>query len=157
MTTRELFHLWHLARAGPMPRAELITAMAPIQTRVEALLAEGTCCGHAKTEKTCKRILKLESALWTFITTPGVEPTNNFAERLLRAFVLWRKNSFGTQSERGNRFVERMLSVTTTCRLQDRNVLEYLSLAIIAHLRHEPPPSLLPAAAADVLDVRMAA
>ena len=62
-------------------------------------------CGHAKTQRTCKRILKLKAALWMFVEAPGVDPTNNVAERTIRPYVLWRKMSFGTQSERGNLFV----------------------------------------------------
>lgn len=90
------------------------------------------------------RILKIKAALWTFVEKDGVEPTNNFAERLIRPFVLWRKLSFGTQSERGNLYVERMMTVSATCRLQDRNVLDYLTAAIKAHLRGAHAPSLVP-------------
>ena len=63
---------------------------------------------------------------------PGVDPTNNAAERAVRPAVLWRKQSFGTQSERGSEFVERMLTVCGTCKLQGRNVLDYLTQAIEA-------------------------
>ena len=82
--------------------------------------------------------------MYTFVRVEGVEPTNNFMERLIRPFVLWRKNSFGTQSERGNLFVERMMTVSVTCQLQDRNVLDYVTKAIEAHLRGDAIPSLLP-------------
>ncbi len=71
----------------------------------------------------------LEAALWTFVRVRGVEPTNNDAERALRRAVLWRRKSFGTQSEVGSRFVERILTVVTTLRQQGRNVLEYLTAA----------------------------
>jgi transposase len=73
----------------------------------------------------------------------GVEPTNNAAERALRHGVLWRKSSFGTQSEAGSRFVERMMTVVNTLRQQKRNVLDYLTAACEARLRGEIPPSLL--------------
>jgi transposase len=76
----------------------------------------------------------------------GVEPTNNLAERMIRPYVLWRKMSSGTQSERGNVFVQRMLTVTATCRLQQRNVFDYLTAAIDAHLRGAELPSLIPEA-----------
>jgi hypothetical protein len=79
-----------------------------------------------------------------------VEPTNNIAERTIRPYMLWRKASFGTQSERGNLFVERMLTVSATCRQQNRNVLQYVTAAICAHLRGEPIPSLLPQAASGI-------
>jgi hypothetical protein len=64
-----------------------------------------------------------------------VEPTNNHIERLLRSGVLWRKNAFGCASERGCRFVERILTVVQTQRLQKQPVLEYLERAVQA-LRH---------------------
>jgi len=58
--------------------------------------------------------------LWLFLEKEGVDPTNNHAERILRFGVLWRKRSQGTASEKGNRWVERILSVRQTCRLQSR-------------------------------------
>ncbi|HUT01301.1 MAG TPA: transposase [Phycisphaerae bacterium] len=90
----------------------------------------------------------LAGALWTFADVPGVEPTNNAAERAIRPAVWWRQASFGTQSERGNRFVESLLTVTATCRLQARNVLDYLVQAIEAHLSGLPSPSLIPTSSA---------
>jgi transposase len=62
--------------------------------------------------------LALYPALWLFTALEGVEPTNNHAERILRLGVLWRKNSFGCHSPEGCRFVERMLTVVQTLRLQ---------------------------------------
>ena len=141
---QEMWHLWHRFTSGQRSRPWLQKKMRPLRQAVEDLLAQGTACGHSKTQETCKRILKLKAALWNFVDTPGVEPTNNFAERTIRPYVLWRKISFGTQSERGNRFVERMMTVTATCRQQRRNVLEYLTAAIQAHLRGDQVPSLLP-------------
>ncbi len=120
--------------------------MEPIRDNVESLLAQGTVCGHAKTQRTCTNIFTLKAARWTFVNAPGVEPTNNVAERTIRPYVLWRKASFGTQSERGNLFVERMLTVSATCKQQNRNVLEYVTEAVQAHLRGETAPSLLPQA-----------
>ena len=62
----------------------------------------------------------------------------------LRHAVIWRKTSFGTDSEAGSRFVERMLTVVTSLRLQHRSVVEWLTTAYEANLRRQPPPSLLP-------------
>jgi transposase len=98
-----------------------------------------------KTAGTCRDILKRRQALWTFVQVEGVEPTNNAAERALRPGVLWRKGSFGTQSTPGSRFVESMMTVVTTLKQQQRNVLEYLTAACEAALRGEVAPSLLPA------------
>ncbi len=86
----------------------------------------------------------MKDALWTFVSTEGVEPTNNADERALRSAVIWRRVSFGPQSQRGSRFVERILTVSATLKQQNRNILDYLTAACVARLRHEEPPSLLP-------------
>jgi len=87
--------------------------------------------------------LAVEEALWTFVRVEGVEPTNNHAERLQRRAVLWRKNAFGSGSDAGCRFVERMLTVVQTLRLQQRPVLAYLQRAVEAHRAGLPAPKLL--------------
>src|SRR5206468_1156756 len=91
-----------------------------------------------------RHLLKHFASLWTFTLWEGVEPTNNHAERVLRRGVLWRKNSFGHQSETGRAFVERLLTVVGSLRLQGRNVLAFLEAACRATLTGQPPPSLLP-------------
>jgi transposase len=97
----------------------------------------------ARVAKFCDNLLNLEAALWTFARVEGVEPTNNFMERLLRRAVLWRKRSFGCWSQEGCRFVERILTVVQTRRLQGQNVLEYLHDAVLAHRAGQPCPKLL--------------
>ena len=64
----------------------------------------------------CRQLQKWWPALWTFARVEGVEPTNNGAERALRPAVLWRKGSFGADSEAGSRFAERLLTVVASCR-----------------------------------------
>jgi transposase len=125
--TKELFHLWHQARDGTLSRRSFRRLLAPVQQRVKELLAEGSECKSAKTRGTCRQLRMLEASLWTFICGEEVEPTNNKAERALRRAVLWRRKSFGTQSEGGSRFVERILTVVTTLRQQGRDVLGYLT------------------------------
>ena len=73
----------------------------------------------------------------------GYEPTNNHAEQLVRAFVLWRKKTFGSRSERGDRFAERVMTVVETCRKSDRHVLTFLRDTIDASLRGRSAPSLM--------------
>jgi hypothetical protein len=141
---QQMFDLWHRLRGGSLSRTDFQIKMSPIQRRVGELLREGTQLSHAKTRRTCKNILKLEYALWAFVYLPGVEPTNNIAERFLRRAVLWRRRSFGTQSEVGSRFVERMLTTVTTLRQQNRDVLDYLTQACAAAIRGDKAPSLLP-------------
>jgi hypothetical protein len=140
----QMFGLWHRLRDGTLSRADFQTAMQPIQRRVGELLREGAQLSHDKTRRTCKNILKLEPALWTFVYIEGVEPTNNNAERPLRRAVLWRRRSFGTQSQAGSQFVERMLTAVTTLRQQKRDVLDYLTAVCAAAIRGDKPPSLLP-------------
>jgi transposase len=118
--------------------------MRPIRQEVERLLKAGQTCGVPKTEGTCREILKLRQALWTFVRHPEVEPTNNAAERAIRPGVLWRKGSFGTQSPEGSRLVEALMTVVATLKQQHRNVLEYLTVACEAALSGEAAPSLLP-------------
>ena len=93
----------------------------------------------------CENVLALEPALWTFVTYRGVEPTNNFMERMLRRAVLWRKRSFGCASQAGCRFVERILTVVQTRQVQGRGVLEYLHAALRAHRTGLPCPKLISA------------
>jgi transposase len=112
-----LFHEWHLFRGGDR-RATLRRELEPLRALVGAWLEEGARCGDAKAATLCSNLLEVEPALWTFLYRPAVEPTNNHMERLLRLGVLWRKNAFGCLSEAGCRFVERILTVVQTRRLQ---------------------------------------
>ncbi len=81
---------------------------------------------------------QLES-LWVFLDENGVEPTNNRSERALRFAVLWRKRSHGTQSDKGNRWVERILSLKQTCRMRDLPVFPILVNAIDAFFKDQTP------------------
>jgi hypothetical protein len=95
--------------------------------------------------------------LWLFVTVEGLEPTNNAAERAIRPAVLWRRTSFGSQSEAGSLFVARMLTVVTTLRSQNRNVLEYMTKAIRAARAGQSAPSLLPETAVEQENLKTAA
>lgn len=78
--------------------------------------------GSKSEEGTFVRCLEREmDTLWLFLLEEGVDPTNNFAERILRFAVLWRKRSQGTNSDKGNRWVEKILSLRQTCRLQNQS------------------------------------
>lgn len=142
--THQMFAWWHRVREGTLKRSTFRTYMTPLRCEVERLLAVGSQCGAAKTAGTCQAILQRRQALWTFVQVDGVEPTNNAAERAIRPGVLWRKGSFGTQSEAGSRFVASMMTVVTTLQQQQRHILAYLIAAHEAALRGEAAPSLLP-------------
>jgi transposase len=87
-----------------------------------------------------KNLLKRWPALWTFTRVHDIEPTNNHAERGLRGAVIYRKLSLGSQSEGGERAIERLLSASITCRLQKRSLFTYLSEVLAASIRGDPPP-----------------
>jgi transposase len=145
----DVFTWWYRVRDGTpqrMSRATFQQYIRELRPHFRAALERGARCGCAKTAGTCGEILKVETALWTFVRKEGIEPTNNAAERALRPAVLWRKSSYGTDSAAGSRFVERMLSVVATCRQQGRNTLDYLTACCQAALDRVPPPSLLPQA-----------
>jgi transposase len=142
--TERLFKLWHRFRAAEMDRVELRRHLQPLRARLRRLLARGTRCGVRRVEKSTKQLLTLWPALWSFAHHAGVEPTNNEAERALRAGVIWRKTSFGSQSGRGLRLIERLLTVAETCKKQKRDLLGYLTAAIDAHRNGVVPPILIP-------------
>ncbi len=139
-----MFQWWHRVRDGTLTRQEFQKRMLPVERTVGTLLRQALGCGQKKTEGVARRILRLEKCLWVFVDVPGVEPTNNSGERAIRQGVIYRKLSFGTRSERGSRFVERILTVVTTLKQQRRNPLEFLTQALWTYRRGLPPPSLLP-------------
>lgn len=143
-TAELMFHHWHRVRDGTMSRRQFQRWMIPVRERVEWLLGRGVGLAVRGFSGTCADILEHREALWAFVDRPGVDPTNNLAERDLRPFVLWRKDSGGTQSERGERYAERVMTVTHTLRKQGRSVFLYLHRACANHLYSNPPESLLP-------------
>lgn len=153
---KKLFELWHRVRDGTLERCDFIESANQIRVQVKALLQEAADyeigaqekTPLAKTVRTARQLLKVEPAMWLFVTVEGVEPTNNAAERAIRPAVLWRRTSFGTQSQAGSHFVARMLTVVTTLRSQQRNVLEYMTMACRAAREGKSAPSLLPQVAA---------
>ena len=124
--TKKMFELYHRVRDGTLKHCRLRVLIEPIKKSIREILESGTVVENTKTARTCQNILKQNRSLWTFVRFKEVEPTNNRAERALRRAVIWRKKSFGTQSEQGSRFVERILTVATTLRQQGRSVLDYL-------------------------------
>ena len=144
---RRLFRLWHRVRDGTLSREKFVRRVEGIRRSIHCCLLEGSRDGESGARGTFAELLKAEEWFWTFVTEPGVEPTNNEAERCIRGAVLWRKGSFGAFSERGGRYVERMLTVTGTCRKQGRQVYEYLRDAIAAYRGGWDAPSLVPACA----------
>ena len=141
--TKELFRHWSRCRDGTITRRGFERLMQPIRQEIDGLLLRGVFSGNAKLAGMCEPLHDHRDRLWTFLDVEGVEPTNNASERALRPAVIWRKLSFGTQSARGSRFVETILTVVETCHRQSRNSFQYLTAALEAHFADQPTPSLL--------------
>jgi len=89
--------------------------------------------------KFARRLLREFDSLWVFLEVAGVEPTNNLAERSLRFGVLWRKRSQGTRSDKGNRWVERILSLKQTARIKNVSQFDILVDAMNAFFKEQKP------------------
>jgi transposase len=140
--TALVFDYWHGFKNGQLTRDELATWMRPVQQQFKQCLQRAAHSGLELVSGSCADILAHENALWTFVTHEGVEPTNNHAEHELRPNVIWRKCSFGSQSERGERFVERVMTVAQTARKQRKNVLDFIVESVKAHVQGHAAPSL---------------
>lgn len=141
---RKLFGAWE-AFAAHGDRRRLAREVAPIKRALRTLLEphRKKTARNRRFRTFARNLLKLWPALWTFTEVEGVEPTNNRAERGLRSAVIYRKISLGSQSQAGEQFAERMLSVSQTCRLQGRSLFGFLVEALTASARASPAPSLI--------------
>lgn len=141
---RRVFAAWRAYQHEHHDRDRLKTAITPIQNELRQLLEQASPkkARNRWHRRFANNLLKVWPALWTFTILEGVEPTNNPAERALRAPVIHRKISLGTQSHNGERFAERALSAAATCRQQHRSLFTYLSELLVAHNRGDPFPAL---------------
>ncbi|HUA50078.1 MAG TPA: IS66 family transposase [Solirubrobacteraceae bacterium] len=97
-----------------------------IHNRLMDAVEAGERCRTPELSRLCGTVLDIWPMLWNFTEHPDAEATNNRCERAVRHAVLWRKTSLGTQSEAGDRFVERILSIRETCQLNQRPLHNYL-------------------------------
>jgi transposase len=139
----EIFVVWRLYKGGWLDQVSLQLALIPVKQTLRAYLEEGAVSCYPKIAGFCREVLAHWEALWTFSRVEGVEPTNNAAERALRHAVLWRKGCFGSRSEAGCRFVERMLSVHATCEQQQRSLFEFVTEAVSNAWAGLPAPVLV--------------
>ena len=139
----ELFWSWEIYQ-HTRDRKELKRRIRALRREFKPILRTyaGKQTRYRHTRGMARNLLKLWPALWTFADHKRVEPTNNHAERAPRGSVIYRKLSLGTQSDDGERRIERLLSVHTTCRLQRRPLHDYLVDTLAAHTRGEPVPLL---------------
>jgi len=144
LVTHAMFSEWHRVRDGTLSRARFEKIAANAQRLVEGLLECGVALKIRGLSGACTDMLAHKEAFITFARHPGVEPTNNHAERALRPFVLWRKTSYGSQSERGRLFAQRIMTVAHSLRLQKRSIFRFLVEACQARSAGCSGPSLLP-------------
>ena len=141
--SKAMFENWHRYKNKELSWEEFQAKTLPITQKFQELLFQGGGSHDRKLRNQCLHLHAHHENLWRFLCNEGTEPTNNTAERALRGPVIYRKLSFGTQSESGSRFVERIFSVIETCRLQKRNAYEYLIEAVTAKMSGKTPPNLL--------------
>ena len=144
-----LFRLWHRfgaapgVRYGPVTREQLIAKSIPLEKKFFALALRHLDSRDKDVRNLALTLLKHFERFFAFLRNEGVEPTNNSAERALRCAVQWRKISFGSRSSQGEIAVARLLTVSRTCRMQNREPLDYLGSAIRSHRKAQAAPSLL--------------
>ena len=139
-----LFRLWPRFRGDEIDRKHLIEKSIPIQKRFFSLAERYLDSNDNEVRALATALYEHCDRLFTFIEHPGVEPTNNAAERALRIAVEWRKTSFGNRSQAGELATARLLTATQTCAIEQRNALTYLTEAIRRRRCGQPAPSLLP-------------
>lgn len=138
---RQLFERWH--RAESMTKAGFARSMDRIRRGFLKAVRRPPARGQALT--LAKRFVGRKAEhYFRFLTTPGVEPTNNLTEQAIRHLVIDRHITQGTRGTRGQRWCERVWTVLATCRQQNRRVFDFFRDAIIARFQHQPAPSLLP-------------
>jgi transposase len=140
---KELFWAWEIFQhTGERP--ELKRRIALLQRQLKAVLRQHSIkhARYRESRRFARAMLKIWPALWTFAKSPGVQPTNNHAERCLRGAVIYRKLSLGSQSQSGEQRIARLLSANTTCRLQHRSLHAYLIDVLTARANGRPAPLL---------------
>jgi transposase len=139
----QLFWAWEIYQHTG-DRADLKRRTRKLRRDLKPLLTRhaGKGARYRRGRRFARNLLNVWPALWTFDKVDGVQPTNNHAERGLRGAVIARKLSLGSQSEDGERRIQRLLSAHTTCRLQHRSLHAYLIDLLAATARGDPAPLL---------------
>ena len=146
----QLFALWYQFRgeAGGgerlLSRDELLQKSIPLQKKICKLAEKYLDSEDREVRNFALSAYVHWEKLFTFLEHEGVEPTNNFSERMLRLFVLIRKITYGNRSARGEVALSRLLTVAQTCKIQGRPLLDYLLTAVHLNRRNQPVPNLRP-------------
>lgn len=139
-----LFRLWHKFCGGAIDRDQLLQRAVPLQKKLFAR------CQHYMDSHDHEVCVLARAMFWhcdrlfVFLKHPGVDPTNNISERMLRRAVQWRKICFGNRSQVGTVMTARLLTTAATCTMQKRDTLQFIATAIHCYRSKLPPPSLLP-------------
>jgi len=137
---REMFSIFH--KAEELTESRFAKAME--ESRKTFLsIALGDVPDSRQAQNLANRFRKHGDAYFRFITTPGIEPTNNLAEQAIRFVVIDRYITQGTRSENGRAWSERIWTVLATCASQGRNAFDFICQSIQAHFSDQPFPSLL--------------
>jgi len=141
---RQLFQLIHEDQpASGGPQATMATQLRQASDRI-IRSATTRVPPSREAQAIARRFDKHGQAYFQFITTPGIEPTNNLAEQALRFVVIDRHITQGTRSAKGQRWCERIWTVLATCAQQGRSAMQFLTEATTAWVQGRPPPSLVP-------------
>jgi transposase len=140
---KKMFKRWQRYKQGKLSFESFQKVVEPIRKKIYEKIISGTTISHQRTANTCANFLKVFDGLWTFSMVKGVEPTNNHAEQQLRPYVIYRKLSFGTQSSRGSKYLQRCLTVLATCKKQCKNFVQYVQHSLAAWIAGTDPPVLL--------------
>jgi transposase len=142
--TELMFAWWQALRENRITRTEFEQKMTSLVLKVNQTLLEAAETNLPRLSGCAYGLFMNQGSLWVFVHNKDVQPTNNEAERELRDAAIRRKLCFGTQSDRGSRYLERMLCVSASCKRQNRNVFRYLTDAYQAHLAGHIIPSIVP-------------
>ena len=135
-----LFRTWHRRQQMPEGRWQRAAAKA----RRELLAVAQRVPTRREAQNIAKRFRDHGGEYFTFLDTPGIEPTNNGPERQIRFLAIDRKITQGTRGEAGRRWCERIWTVLATCAQQGRSAFEFIYRSIVAYFTDQPFPSLLP-------------
>lgn len=133
-------HIHGKYRKGEITMTQRNQRLGHLKRKVEVSLEDGMANGSEELYKLCESLLDDYDKLWTFTKVSGMEPTNNLAERDLRKLVIWRRKSYGTRSNRGKRFVERITTVAQTLKRGGHNVLRFIQQTIERAYRNMSAP-----------------
>jgi len=140
---KSVSRLWRRFRSRRLSRQSVQRRIEPLRAKMRKWIERRVGLQVKGTSGFCREVLKVEPALWTFTTARGIEPTNHHAERMHRPAVMWRKQSLGSHSVGGCRFVERMMTAVQTLKLMGRSVMDYLTEAVRALHGGLWPPALI--------------